>query len=281
MEVDSGPTSIEGQRHGAMIEWLVAGASHQSRGDAATWVAAKPDEQDVTFKEHSIVEQWGVSVVQELNSTLLALYAGHYLRLVGREDDAMAAWRSLVRVGLPLLSDEDPDNDDVGFELLWSAFAAVSDDDNALAMLHLYALTSLDPNYFRKEENSTKPPPPLEAITLETGTAPKPKKPGMQPRYIDPKTQCANCGTVQPTFEGMVLCRFCTETLLCRDCYNKFKSGTIGERRHACSTRHGWLELPSWGIEDLTPPGKGMIKVRDTWVDLEGWKEGIRKKWNV
>jgi tetratricopeptide (TPR) repeat protein len=154
MEADGGPTSIEGQRHGAVIEWLVAGAERQSKGSGDAWEVTNSEDETaaITFKERSRIEKMGASYIQELTSTVMAMVVGHYYRLVGREKEAIASWRTLVRIGLRLLSDDDPANDEEAYELLWYALAAVGDDENALAMVHAYAVKSLNKAFFPDDE---------------------------------------------------------------------------------------------------------------------------------
>lgn len=76
-----------------------------------------------------------------------ALFLGIWYRENGRGDEAIACFQPFILEALMILSDDDPDNDDHGFNRLADALTAAGDDENAVAALQSLQPRAIDKNH--------------------------------------------------------------------------------------------------------------------------------------
>jgi tetratricopeptide (TPR) repeat protein len=84
-----------------------------------------------------------------------AVYLGLWYRLIKQEQEARAYFQPWIKETLMILSDDDPDNDDIGYYYLGHVLLAAGDEVNALAVLHaLKPIRRKDVTTESKDESS-------------------------------------------------------------------------------------------------------------------------------
>ena len=101
---------------------------------------------------------------------------GHHFAVVGQKEQAKQQLKSIIEIGIGLLSDDDDTNDHQGYMRLADGFMRFRDDENALAALSLVGPTrNLPPEYANDE--------PLQHDSVAKITQRRPSESELEPTH--------------------------------------------------------------------------------------------------
>ena len=172
---------------------------------------------------------------------------------MGKQDAARKSLLVDLKADLDLLSDDDPDNDYMGYEQIAMVMMHTGDDLNALSAWSLH---------------------------------------GPSDRYNgchELKYPCdGKCGKILTFAEPFLFCKVCGDARFDEECLQSLKNGTL--KRFVCSQGHEWLRAPNWneeygetGRDRVINGGKleGGKRVRGQIVAVEEWLDMVRKDWGI
>lgn len=205
-----------------------------------------------------------------------SIYLACFYRLLGRQEEARALLRDLIRDNLDLLSDSEPVNDVYALNNLLKVFIAAGEVGNALALAR--SMRKVNP----------------EASFSTVGESPaehrgEPKLPDIQ-SY---DRNCFQCFNNVPSREEFVVCRYCMESY-CRRCLDrvirpagggggngqshKAAAAAAAYERVVCRSDHEWFTVRP--LDRLLHTGEIMLE--DGRVDgFVEWKDEVRRSWGL
>ena len=170
--------------------------------------------------------------------------------LSGNQDSAQKLLRDDMKAGLDILSDDDPDNDIIGYYRIANVLMHTGDDLNAMSAWSLYGSWE-----HHNEEFS-------------------------MPLY------CDGCSKIIVWADSICACKICADVQFHDECLKRLQRGTLG--RFVCSSDHEWLHVQSW-VDERKSTGKGHVRIggelRDgkqiggDIVPAETWLTMIKEKW--
>lgn len=192
-----------------------------------------------------------------------------------KRDEAKKLLLNDMKSGLDYLSDKDPENDYLGYELIANTLMHAGDDLNALSAWSLY----WPERYSRNDEDGAKPD---ENLSDEEREAAK-EKDMKFPRW------CDGACTVRWTYADSIwFCKVCDNVQFDDACLRKLRKGTL--QKVVCSPEHTFLKVPSW-TKELKATGKDRVRVGGELVDgkreggrivpVEEWLDGVRGLWGI
>lgn len=185
-----------------------------------------------------------------------ALILGLWYRLNGMNEDARLCFRPSIKEALHILSDDDPDNDLQGFFQLVFAFLAAGDDENVIAIAHYCG--TYDDAIDIDEDNQNE----------------NPRIVNIAPSSI----KCdGSCNRVFHRYDDFAVCRYCYNIGFCESCMACVKNGTLP--LNLCSKDHKWLIIPP-KPQGISSRGSRIL-VSGVLTDIEDWKNGLKKQWQV
>ncbi|KAL4785921.1 hypothetical protein BJX76DRAFT_150863 [Aspergillus varians] len=244
------------------------------------------------------------------------LYLARYYQVVGEEAKAKQIVRSVVKLSLEMLSDNDVDNDYLAYWRLLLVFLPLNDDQNALAAVVMAALASrsvfatVNPSVTRisdepkrnggkeqagkehsKKDRKEQSPRPS---SLHTGPAEsrRPNTPNSAPRTpeikpADPEKEedlesvfaiCdGGCGHYWETASEMWWCKDCINLAFDKDCFDQLQSDALPLK--LCDKEHEFLKVPKWDEAVLKDVPRGSVPYGGKAISLEEWKREIVKKY--
>ncbi|KAL2822124.1 hypothetical protein BDW59DRAFT_149666 [Aspergillus cavernicola] len=251
----------------------------------------------------------------ESNAILPAkLYLARYYQVEGDEKKAKQIVRSLVKLALEMLSDDDSDNDYLAYWRLLLVFLPLNDDKNALAAVAMAALASQSAianvttnpgvphideprrtggkEHSKKDRKEQSPRPgklqagAAGAESRRPSTPNTPRTPELIP--IDPEKddQAAapvfaicdgGCGFYWETASEMWWCKDCINLTLDRDCFDQLQSDTLPLK--VCDKGHEFLAVPKWDDALLKKAPRGFVPYDGKAISLEEWKRAIVKEY--
>ncbi len=194
------------------------------------------------------------------NDTEAWSQVGYVLASVGDEENAKAAWTSIII----FLSD-------VGFVGPDMAFLDSTEEES-------------EEDESEEEEPKEKPE---QAETNSEG-----KDPGNEEDdgadegvaedtmelELDPTMACDGC--LEPLVStDFHICRLCVNIGFCGSCIVKIRAGTHLVR--ICSSKHDWISFPKMTKKELTAPQNGLMLVGGNWVEFETWVEKLKREWDL
>ncbi|KAE8376136.1 hypothetical protein BDV26DRAFT_294367 [Aspergillus bertholletiae] len=194
------------------------------------------------------------SVLWMISSTP-TICLGIYYRLSGREDEARAQFKPSIQRGITILSDDDPENDILGFVDLYNALSSAGDTKNAIAVAYHGAFG--DPKPINPEYATASEDPDDEDSNWLTCDGP--------------------CRRGLPSLDNYYQCSICLDTGFCPSCFELLEQGTMGINR--CSPKHAkdMMYVPR-RPRDVAP---GKMLVGDEEVDFELWKQQLKEEWGI
>ena len=221
------------------------------------------DTEDEFFWIRKVKKLWTVQCTygdkksnQWTESFLLAAY--HSSRKHSRK--ARGYLQSWVKQGFHLLDDEDPSNNNRGYDILSSALV-LDNKPNALAAFSLAHRTW--------------------AVT-HSGISASPENSADTEITTDKSLfgECnGGCGHEHYPSLDMYICKICVDVYLDIDCYTKVLNG-----KHLpwfCNPNHEFLHVPPWNPTKSVEIGEGMVEVGDEVISIQDWKNGLRKTWDI
>ncbi|KAF1969307.1 hypothetical protein BU23DRAFT_477557 [Bimuria novae-zelandiae CBS 107.79] len=225
-------------------------------------------------------DSWGIGLTSGQARSLLARY---YSR-VGDFKTARRLLRSDLDVGLKLLSDEDLENDWQGYRKLGDVFMDCGDDENAIAAWSMIQPTQ-GLQLYRDYAPSTITNDESNAA-LETGEIRPLMRHATTSFSLAKKLEgplgysCdGKCGKQWTFADDIYICRECIDTQFDAPCLEKLRRGALS--CDACDKDHAFLHIPAWDIENADRAEAGKILVGGDVLDVNEWKEAIRKEWDT
>ena len=247
------------------------------------------------------------------DSVNTSLLMARYESVRGNRESAMKLTRGIVKIGLDLLSDEDPDNDWQGYQRLATALMYYGDDDNALAAWSLLGPVEDEGKDEIKDEmtteqseakmngqstemkmngvstgtrvngdstpngNGTKDPDSAGATVGKSGK-PEQDEDDEPQGYLNYSCD----GDCDPTTEwsyasDMYHCKDCLDILFDETCLAKLKEGRLSI--NVCNPKHEHLHVPEWDPEEAKERGKDHVRLKGEKVPLTNWLNQLRKTW--
>jgi len=201
-----------------------------------------------------------------------------FCSLIGLHEDARQMCKREMGQALEILSDSDPDNDNVGSQLLARILCTLGDKVGALTAFSLLDRKILIQSLLTDGKSDTYIP-----AADKVGH-------GMW-------RTCDGCGKdmYSSDFDGIWWCHFCAEIDLCTACKIKHEQGVL--RLELCNTAHvpSFLHLfhTEYTMEELES-GKvsvdweyeedgqgGFSRIGGRIIDLSEWVENLRKLWDL
>ncbi|KAE8157722.1 hypothetical protein BDV40DRAFT_277652 [Aspergillus tamarii] len=188
-------------------------------------------------------------------SSMRAICLGIYYRLSGREAEARALFRSSIKRGIAILSDDDPENDVLGFLDLLNALVAAGDVKNVTAAAYHEAFGKY--NVDNPEGATDRESPDDEDSNWLTCDGP--------------------CRKEFPTLDDSYQCPICLDTAFCPACARLLAEGTMGIRK--CNPKHvkDFIYVPP--RPKAVPSGKMLVDGEE--IDFELWKQQLKKEWGI
>ena len=244
------------------------------------------------------------------------LLMARYESVRGDQESAMKLTRGIVKIGLDLLSDEDPDNDWQGYQRLATVLTYYGDDDNALAAWSLLGPIEEEEDDAADEQTEPKEDG-LPIINGETAnvTVELTTKGETAAVHIEPITNgeaakandaettedktttteeqedsneptgplCYSCdGGCEPTTiwtyaSNMYACKDCLDVMFDENCLNLLREGKLPI--NVCNPNHEFLHVPKWDPKEAEKRGKDHVRLRGEAVPVADWLNQLRKTW--
>ncbi|EXJ82410.1 hypothetical protein A1O3_06223 [Capronia epimyces CBS 606.96] len=233
------------------------------------------------------------------------LLVGRYYSKAGMKTEARDCLRGHIKVGIDLLSDEDPNNDWQGYLRLASALMYYGDKDAALA-----AWSLIGPNDFSQQDDvdgfeevndatTTKIPGVGKedaSITFDNDTADTlasdgPQKPDQTAPPARAKTfrklegpldyYCdgGGCEHGWTYADGIYVCMDCLDVMFAAPCYELLRKDALEIK--ACSPTHDFLHVPLWDEHEAEERGPHQVRQAGKPVPVSEWIKEIRQKWQL
>ena len=186
---------------------------------------------------------------RQLRYLLGSFYSFHDAR-----DKAHALLLNDMKSGMDILSDDDPKNDYMGYQIIAEILMHTRDDLNALSAWSLY---------------------------------------GPSERYDNDEHELnyscdGTCNKTLTFADSMWLCKVCNDVSFDDECFEKLCNGTL--ERFVCSSDHEWLRIPSW-TDECNATGKDHVRVGGELQDgkrvggqivpIGQWLDTIKEKWSI
>ena len=156
-----------------------------------------------------------------------------------------------VRQAVQILSDDDPDNDHLGFVSIAQVLLYTGDDQGVTGLLRTI--------FARREGNNVESDSDDE-------------------EYDSTPLECDGvCSRYFKHTDRFWICRYCFDVGFCDDCRKLVKKDRLPIDQ--CSSKHDWLLTQMDGKR--VPAGKLYVGRGDEMVDLEDWKMQLKKTWKV
>ncbi|RAL07814.1 NACHT and TPR domain protein [Aspergillus homomorphus CBS 101889] len=186
-------------------------------------------------------------ILQSASGLALAVYH----RLKGQHSEARALVRPVIKAGIQILSDDDPENDQMGLINLLTALLAAGDTKSILAVAYAMGAREEKADGETADEDEEE-----DELRLWTCDGP--------------------CHREWSVPDDISLCTICFDSF-CADCTKMLAEGTMAINR--CSGNHvsSFVYVPP----RPQPVAKGAVVVDGEEMEFEAWKELLRKEWEV
>lgn len=214
----------------------------------------------------------------EVAPGLRLMLANLYTRLE-KHDAAQKLLLNDLKTGFDLLSDNDPENDDLGFATIAKILMHTGDDLSALSAWSLYGPMERRREYIAKEAQDSKEAHSQGEVSPSSGDS------------IENVSRICNghCSGEDLSWEESVwMCKVCDDVDFNDDCLEKLRKCTLPLL--TCSPDHEWLLVPSWA-DEYRATGKGRVRIGGELIDgkrvggqilpVEEWLDIVRKEWGV
>jgi tetratricopeptide (TPR) repeat protein len=203
------------------------------------------------------------------------LYLASLYRIFGEPEKAHRLLKDHMQLGFDLLTNDDLEDDWIGYNKIADVLSRIGDDTGALAA---YALVA--PKYLPENDGETSLTAPGNATHEAAGdeTHEALSDAACVPIGSAPHSgySCdGECGTLAYWgLENFYCCIFCVDTCFCKDCYKLLMVDNLGF--NVCGKNHEFLFIP-----EIEPFKKGKVPVGDGVMDQQEWLAKIRKEWEL
>jgi hypothetical protein len=212
--------------------------------------------------------------------------------------------RSHIKIGLDLLSDEDPDNDWQGYLRLAVALMHAGKDTDSLA-----AWSMIGPNDFRQAEDldgvddgdETMPGIPQaekhdDSIGLKEPEANgQPSSDPLQdqtvPKLPRTKTQSTSVGPMEYQCDGddcshtwtysdnIHVCKDCLDVMFADPCLEALRKDALEDK--ICGPGHEFLHVPPWDPVEAQHRGPTKLRQGEVTIPVSQWLQKLREEWGL
>jgi tetratricopeptide (TPR) repeat protein len=220
---------------------------------------------DLAVEDTAQQDAWSSTVNSNL---LIARYMVRYDRL----DEARRLVRGSVKVGLDLLTDEDPENDWEAFLRLASVLMYSGERAHALAAWSMLWPRQVSEDYQRKV-NGRKGRVPLDGSSGTDKSSPAEEE---SDQYVgDLEFFCDGfCGTEWTYGDDIWVCQDCLDVMFCGDCHKKLLHDNLGE--NTCSPTHEFLYVPPFDASEARGRGKLKVRLDGKQIPVRSWLQSLR-----
>ena len=216
----------------------------------------------------------------------LRLSLASFYTLEGCQEKAQKLLTNELRAGIDLLSDDDPENDVMGYSTIANVLMHVGDNLNALSAWSLYGPrerhTNDEPEQASQNPNA-HPEGETQDIDVKASAAGAWASPEPLPFYCD-----GRCNKSFTYADSLWFCKVCYNVNFCDECLWKVQTGTLP--CYVCAADHEWLLVPSW-VDEYKATGKGRVRVGGVFKDgkrvgggvvgIDKWLDTVREEWGV
>ncbi|RJE17898.1 hypothetical protein PHISCL_09768 [Aspergillus sclerotialis] len=182
------------------------------------------------------------------------LYLVRYHHVKGDENKAKQITRSVVKLGLEILSDGEDDSDYTACRKLLLAFLTLDNDKNAIAASVLAFLRNRMP--CPRSPTDSVPDDPFQ--------------------YYVAFADCdGGCGRHLASGSAMWWCKYCINIAFDKTSFQKLKEGKSEWR--VCDRNHEFLCIPIWDSKRLDTFPRGYVPVGKEVIPFSDWKDRIRR----
>ena len=288
----AGYSSEEEHRESALARWTESYSVGLKSGDYFAQLAAKyvfkyhfskvRSEETATHEKEVHVEKVKAMAESANNSYLapwLRLMLASLYRLLGKDDAAQKLLLNDMKTGFDLLSDNDPENDYLGYEKIARILMHTGDDLNALSAWSLYGPEERRREYLTQDTQNGKEADSQSIVS----------PPSVSGREVHWSCD-ARCGGGGMSWEDSFwMCKVCDYFDLHVECFEKLRTGTLPFFT-SCSPDHEWLLVPSW-TDEYRATGRGRVRMGGELVDgkrvggqiipVKEWLDMVREKWGI
>ena len=242
------------------------------------------------------------SEVAENNILLPAkLYIARYYQVKEDTIKAKQVVRSIVKMALELLSDNDGDNDFQAYWRLFLVFLPLDDDENAFVAIAMAALAKANDASHAVHGGhilAGSSQFPLAATQEELGAVSRRRDLRVNTvidhqddteehdshsdaeslAEFDEFAICdGKCGYCWTTASEMWWCKDCVDLTFEKECFQQLQEGT--HSLNICDKDHEFLHIPSWDREKMDRFRGGVVPRGEEGISLEEWKGEIRQRY--
>ncbi|KAL9577614.1 MAG: hypothetical protein Q9212_006252 [Teloschistes hypoglaucus] len=174
-----------------------------------------------------------------------------FYRSIGKQEAARQLLLNQMKSGIDLLSDDDPENDWVGFATIAEVLMHTGDDLNASSARFLSFA-------------------------------------GQRASYSPGLTCDGRCNKPVSWMDSLWFCKICEDVQLHDECLTKLREGTL--THYVCGPDHDWLYVPST-VEEEKAIGEGNVRMGGELQDgkrlggkivaIKDWLDTIRENWGI
>lgn len=209
---------------------------------------------DLAIEDTTQQDAWTSTV----NSSLLV---ARYFSSLGHIEEARKLARGSVKIGLDLLSDEDPENDWEAYIRLAHIFMYCGEDQNALA-----AWSRLWP----KQALSGKAESPIE----NGNTTEDARLDGDISYFCD-----GFCGREWTYGSDIYVCKDCLDVMFCEKCLGLLRKNELVD--NVCSPKHEHLYVPPFDMNEAKMRGRHQVRLEGAALPVHEWLDRIRQDWGL
>jgi hypothetical protein len=194
----------------------------------------------------------------------------------GLLQEARRLVRGSVKVGLDLLTDEDPENDWEAFLRLASVLMYCGERAHALA-----AWSMLWPRQVSEEQRKVGGKKGRAAVVEDSNTDSTTLTGEDSSKYVgDLEFFCDGfCGTEWTFGDDIWVCQDCLDVMFCGDCHAKLLQDSLGE--NTCSPSHEFLYVPPFDASEARSRGKLKVRLEGKELPVRTWLERLRQLFDV
>ncbi|KAF8250988.1 hypothetical protein K440DRAFT_671756 [Wilcoxina mikolae CBS 423.85] len=195
----------------------------------------------------------------------------------------------MATIGVTLLSDEDDDNDEIAYQLLFKSFFIAGDYENARTACHFVHLSvhdddddaDVDIDGEEDEDND------MTNVSQQGNGEDEDGEDGEGGDGDDEESNDGDdnhfgcdgvCDRTCGQFEGFYSCRKCYNVDLCPDCYELLQSGEFPS--NICRKNHTFMHFKA-PYGECVDYSEGRVRFEGTEYVLSEWLQKLKKEWNL
>ncbi|KAL2433848.1 hypothetical protein ABEF95_011185 [Exophiala dermatitidis] len=211
------------------------------------------------------------------------LLVGRHYSKVGLKKEARDCLRGHIKIGIDLLSDEDPSNDWQGYLRLASTLMYYGDKESALAAWSLIGPDEFTQQQEDGEVDDERNDGGALSVTSQRLVPPKgmePKTPFRKPEgNLIYKCDGGTCQHMWTYANDMHICMDCLDVMFASPCHELHVRNALEIK--VCDPTHEFLYVPPWDEMEAKGRGPGRVRRAGTTVPVSDWISEIRREWSL